>query len=108
VRTPALLLAALLALPGVAAAQDEEALIVNGRAFAEENCARCHAVGPTGDSPLEAAPPFRRFQTMWPLESLEEALGEGIVVGHPDMPAFELESFEIDALIAYLGSLPAD
>ena len=82
--------------------------IAAGRAFAEENCARCHAVGPEGDSPLEAAPRFRNFQTMWPLESLEEALGEGIVTGHPEMPQFELDPAQIDDLLAYLASLPPD
>ena len=45
---------------------------------------------------------------MWPLESLEEALGEGIAVGHPDMPQFELDGQQIDDLLAYLASLPAD
>jgi mono/diheme cytochrome c family protein len=42
---------------------------------------------------------------MWPLESLDEALAEGITVGHPDMPEFVLEPDEIAALIAYLESL---
>lgn len=91
-----------------AAAQADEQLVAEGRAFAEENCSRCHAVGPTGTSPNPDAPPFRTFQTLWPLESLEEALGEGIVVGHPDMPQFELDEPEIDALLAYLASLPPE
>ncbi len=79
-----------------------------GRAFAMENCSRCHAVEATGESPREGAPRFRNFQTMWPLESLEEALGEGIAVGHPDMPQFELDGQQIDDLLAYLASLPPD
>ncbi|MBT5456158.1 MAG: c-type cytochrome [Rhodospirillaceae bacterium] len=49
-----------------------------GRQFAEGKCARCHAVGRTGPSPYGAAPPFRTFAQRWPLESIEEALAEGI------------------------------
>jgi len=102
----AALLALLLA--ATATARADEELVAQGAAFAEENCARCHAVGAVGTSPNPDAPPFRTFQTMWPLESLEEALGEGIVVGHPDMPEFELDQPQIDALLAYLASLPAE
>lgn len=102
----ALLIAAGLCLAALAARAEGD--IATGRAFAEENCARCHAVGETGDSPRPDAPHFRDFQKMWPLESLEEALGEGIAVGHPDMPQFELEPGQIDDLLAYLASLPAE
>ena len=103
--------AAILACAALAAsfsAARAEGDIAAGRAFAQENCSRCHAVGETGQSPREDAPLFRDFQTMWPLESLEEALGEGIAVGHPDMPQFELEPDQIDDLLAYLASLPVD
>ena len=76
-----------------------------GRALAERHCSECHAIGPTGDSPHEDAPPFRTFAKKWPLENLEESLAEGIVTGHPDMPAFVLEPDEIDALIEHLHTL---
>jgi hypothetical protein len=36
------------------------------------------------------------------VESLEEALGEGIVTGHPEMPEFKLDSGQIGDLISYL------
>jgi len=77
-----------------------------GREFAEQNCARCHAVAAAGESALAAAPPFRTFAGKWPLESLAEALAEGIMVGHPEMPTFVLTTVQIDALIAHLASLP--
>lgn len=77
-----------------------------GRRFAEDNCQRCHAVGQAGESTLDAAPPFRTFARNWPVESLAEALAEGIMVGHPEMPTFELTTDQIDALIAHLASLP--
>ena len=43
----------------------------------------------------------------YPAESIEEALAEGIVSGHPDMPEFVFEPPEIDAIFAYLDSLSA-
>ena len=98
-----LLLAALVAAGG-AAAQDVEA----GRWFAENNCARCHAVGPEGPSPLAAAPAFRTFPEKWDLSALEEALAEGIVTGHEAMPEFVLSPQEIQDFLAYLATLKGD
>lgn len=74
-----------------------------GRRFAETNCARCHAIGAEGDSPFTPAPPFRDLAQKWQPEFLAEAFAEGIVVGHPAMPAFELNPQEIADLIAYLN-----
>jgi len=76
-----------------------------GHQFAEQNCARCHAIGRTGASPFKDAPPFRLFAQRWPLEDVEEALAEGIVTGHKDMPEFELTPEQIGDLIAYLRTL---
>lgn len=76
-----------------------------GRVFVQTNCANCHAVGRTGDSPLSIAPPFRTLHTRYPVESLQEALAEGIVTGHPSMPEFSLAPDQVMAVIAYLKSL---
>ena len=76
-----------------------------GRQMAERHCARCHAIGPEGESSHEDAPAFRTIGENWPIESLEEALAEGIVVGHPDMPEFTFEPDEISDLLAYLATL---
>lgn len=76
-----------------------------GRRIAEQYCARCHAIGREGESSHAEAPPFRSFGENWPVESLEEALAEGIVVGHPDMPEFTFEPEEISDLLAYLATL---
>jgi mono/diheme cytochrome c family protein len=73
-----------------------------GQAFAQANCARCHAVGPSGESPLPKAPPFR---TLHQVEDLAESLAEGIRTAHPAMPEFELEQQQILDLISYLKSL---
>lgn len=81
--------------------------IERGRAIAKENCARCHAIGRSGESPNPKSPPFRRLGKKYPLGDLEEALAEGIVVGHRggEMPRFELSPQQIEALIAYLASV---
>jgi cytochrome c len=76
-----------------------------GREIAERFCARCHAIGPESKSPHESAPPFRLIVAKGHLENLEEALGEGIVVGHPDMPQFQFSPQNVGALVAYLKSL---
>jgi len=86
-------------------ANGTEADIAAGRQFAEQKCARCHAIGREGTSPFEKAPPFRTFASLWRLESLEEALAEGIVVGHPDMPEFKLTPEQIGNFIGYLESI---
>jgi len=83
----------------------EAALLEAGRDLVHRQCARCHGVGRMDDSPLPAAPPFRRLHERYPVEQLAEALAEGIVVGHAEMPAFELQPHEIAGLLAYLKSL---
>lgn len=47
-----------------ALAQDDP--VAAGHAIAEENCARCHAIGPEGDSQLPIAPPFRTLSERYP------------------------------------------
>ncbi len=76
-----------------------------GRAIVKEKCARCHAIGMDDKSPHASAPPFRDVVTRYPSENLAEALAEGIVSGHPDMPVFVFEPEEIEGFIAYLDSL---
>lgn len=98
-----LLLSLFLASPAGAFADGGEAEL--GRAFAEAECSACHAIGEEGASPLKDAPPFREIVTLYPPESLAEALAEGIVTGHPGMPQFELEPDQIGDFIAYLETL---
>lgn len=76
-----------------------------GHEIAERFCARCHAIGTEGDSPHKSAPPFRLIVAKGNVENLEEALGEGIVVGHSDMPQFQFSQKNVGALVAYLKSL---
>ncbi|HYF07320.1 MAG TPA: cytochrome c [Acetobacteraceae bacterium] len=99
------LLAALTLLlrPAIAAAQQGRP--ERGEALARANCGACHAIGPSGASPVPRAPAFRDLHRRYPVEHLTEALAEGIVTGHPGMPDFRLEPEQIEDLIAYLRSL---
>jgi len=89
------------------AGDSENDSVARGLAFVVDNCARCHAVGADGESPVPEAPPFRVLESRYPLEALEEALAEGIVTGHPDMPQFTLEPDQIADVLGYLRSLPS-
>jgi cytochrome c len=103
--TPAgtLALLALLLQADIATAWDRQ--VKQGETLARTNCARCHAVGRAGASPLWEAPPFRELHTRYPVEDLGEALAEGIRTGHPSMPEFRFDPDQAEALIAYLKSL---
>ncbi|TIS53082.1 cytochrome c [Mesorhizobium sp.] len=79
--------------------------ISHGKALVELNCARCHAIGKTDRSSHPDAPAFRILSQRYPLTDLEEALAEGISTGHPDMPEWVASPDQIEAIIAYIGSL---
>lgn len=83
-------------------AQAQQPAVQRGESFAQTHCARCHAIGGAGDSPLPNAPPFRMLHQRYPIESLEEAFAEGIRTGHRAMPEFVLAREQIGDLIAYL------
>jgi mono/diheme cytochrome c family protein len=84
-----------------ACAQD----LAAGRKLAEDNCARCHAIAQKQQSPHPDAPPFRVIAGKGNVDNLQEALAEGIMVGHADMPEFQLEPKDIDNFLSYLKSL---
>lgn len=100
------LVVGLIATTLMAAAADPEQ-IRRGETLLKTSCAGCHAIGDTGTSPHSVAPPFRTLSRNYPVEALEEALAEGIVSGHPDMPEFKFESPDVGAIIAYLKSIQA-
>ena len=93
--------ALLLTLIGPSAARADR-LVREGHALAVKRCGACHATEKTGSSPLKAAPPFRSLGYGYPVETLDEALAEGITVGHPDMPSDPWEPADIRRFIAYL------
>ena len=79
--------------------------VAGGKAFAQANCSHCHSIDKFTPSTLAIAPPFRTLHERYPVESLEEALGEGITTGHPSMPEFKLDPGQVGDFIAFLKSL---
>lgn len=96
------LLIGLFAHAGSAVAQDR---IKQGRALADALCARCHGVGTNDASKLAIAPPMRSLAQRYKAADLAEALAEGIVTAHKDMPEFRLTPDEIDVFLAYFDDL---
>jgi mono/diheme cytochrome c family protein len=76
-----------------------------GKRLALTYCARCHSIDKVSPSPLTIAPPFRTLHERYPVETLQEALAEGIVTGHPTMPEFRFEADQVGDFIAYLKTL---
>jgi len=103
-----LLLIYLIAVPAAALAGSVK--LEAGRAALESRCHRCHAIGLDDASAHPEAPPLREAIRHYAPENIAEALAEGIVSGHPDMPEFVMDPDEIDAVVVYLNSLirPSD
>lgn len=104
------LLVAITALCALAACSTSEeggsgAQLTRGQTLAESNCGSCHAVGTSGESLAPEAPAFRTLSRNYRVDTLEEALAEGISVGHPAMPQFAFAPDDVDALVAYLQSI---
>lgn len=100
-----LLIAAISALPALAQDAGTRDLLLLGERIVTRDCARCHATGRTDESKHGKAPAFRTLSARYPLDNLAEALAEGIVTGHSDMPEFTYTPREIDAIIGYMQSL---
>ena len=96
-----LIFAAALITPAFAVSPAEQ----RGKTFAMTNCAKCHSIDRVTRSPLKIAPPFRTLHRRYRIETLAEALAEGIVTGHPTMPAFQLEPDQINDFLAFLKTL---
>lgn len=86
-------------------AQDVSGIERRGERLLSKNCSMCHAIGRLGRSPHREAPPFRMLSKRYPIESLSEALGEGLFAGHPDMPEFVFSPRDVGAILAYLRSI---
>jgi len=86
-------------------AAPNNALEARGLELVEARCSVCHATGRAGASPNPEAPVFRQLSERYPVQDLEEALAEGINVGHPAMPQFAFPPEDVDAIVAYLQSI---
>ena len=99
IQAAALALAA--AIPPATAAAD----LKLGETLLARHCGSCHAIGKSGDNPQKDAPALRTLSSRYPVEALEEALGEGFMSGHPEMPEFKFDADDVGAIIAYLKSI---
>jgi mono/diheme cytochrome c family protein len=94
---------ALLAICVVSA--DAQSPEMRGEDVLSRHCAMCHAIGRSGTSPEPKAPPFRTLHLRVPVESLEMHLGNGLLTGHPQMPAFSFQQQDVSAIMRYLQSI---
>ena len=77
----------------------------SGKLLLEQNCARCHSIEPTGESPLPKAPPLRQVYLKFPIQELESGFAEGMGSRHKDMPQIQFSSEQVAAILAYLGDI---
>ena len=80
-------------------------LAAQGKAILQEKCGRCHAVGPTGASPLRTAPPMRTIYRRFLPRELQAELSEGMVSRHREMPQIEFSDDDVYAILTYLYAL---
>lgn len=83
----------------------DPALVSTGRDVAVLRCSQCHALDGISHSPNPAAPPMAKLLERYDADMLASDFIEGIRVGHDEMPDFDLQVIEADALVAYLKSL---
>ena len=83
----------------------QSALQQRGRTLAVGMCGGCHAVGPAGQSPHIAAPPFGALSRQIDFDKFGRRLQEGILTGHHDMPMFRFSRDDARALVAYMRTI---
>lgn len=90
---------------GPGTAKPDEDAAAQGFDLLRANCARCHAIDADSLSPEPKAPPFRMIVKKYDPDALEEALAEGIVTGHNNMPEFVFDADQVTAIVTYLDTL---
>ncbi|MGY3453280.1 c-type cytochrome [Bradyrhizobium sp. USDA 4353] len=77
-----------------------------GKALLQSLCSQCHAIGPTGASPHPDAPPFRTFgDSKLYDEDFAQRLQTGLSTIHKDMPSFQFDRPEAEAVVNYLKAI---
>ena len=88
--------------PALAATPAEQ----RGKKFAQTHCARCHAIDPVGESPLQDRAALPHPAQALPDRNPRRSLCRGhLLPAMPTMPAFELDPDRINDLLSYLKSL---
>jgi cytochrome c len=89
----------------LATAADSSPPSGRGKVLLQQNCGRCHAIGPVGRSPLKQAPPVRDIYARFDPRELQAELREGMVSRHQAMPQIDFSDEDVDAILAYLYAL---
>lgn len=89
---------------GVAGAASAQS-VARGQQLTARYCGGCHATGASGKSPEPAAPLFRELHKRYDPDELGEALGEGLLSGHPLMPEFRFPPQDVKSILLYLKSI---
>ena len=95
----------LLLLASPALAQDDAAVIAEGKRLATINCTKCHNIAAEGESPLTDAPPFREIAKNYDEMELIDGFMDGLAVRHPLMPDWEVTQPQAEQLAAFVLSL---
>ena len=94
----------LLCLPAMVHSVESDKL-ERGKAILQEKCARCHAIGAVGESPLKLAPPMRDIYARYAPRELQAELMEGLVSRHKEMPQIDFSEEDAHAILVYLYAL---
>jgi cytochrome c len=93
------------ATPGFLSLNPGAAAEARGLSYAQVNCEGCHALGNRGPSPRATAPTFGQISTRYSSLSLERELIAINEVGHYEMRPIDIETSDIQDLVAYIMSL---
>ena len=85
-------------------AQDPAGLQRRGEELVSQHCGACHAVGRFGRSGEADARSLWTLAQQRRLARVEALLETGASPGHPRMPNFRFDRFDIEAILAYLRS----
>ena len=105
IRTASSFIAALTVAIALGAAHAAEVLspaAQRGLVLVRTNCASCHSIDNSSESPLKIAPPMRMLHLKYPVENLRRPLSEGLIARHPTMPVFRFDPGQVTDIIAYL------
>jgi len=98
---------ALAACAGMKAVSDPATITVQrGKRVAEQRCAAGHSVAPGAPSPIARAPAFASLE-MRHTSGLDGRVADLTWRGHYDMPPINLDPDEVNAIVAYIQSLPS-
>jgi len=95
----------LVCLPASLGAAESDTLALHGKALLQDKCARCHAVGSTGESSLTQAPPLRDIYARFSPRELQVRFSEGLASRHKDMPQIQFSDEDTNAILTYLYAL---